>query len=234
MDVAFQMRGVPHVILVDACRSGSEPGTLFEFPGADVEQLPPVAGINLHAFRWDHALAFAHWLLKDEYPARVTVLLVEGEQFEPGEPLSAPVDSGVDALCERILALVAAPTGACQHVTPPRPQPSGTVPWPAPGWHAGPHESEVADGKVLAFPVGDRKGVVIRSKSGLRAFRNNCAHAGLPLDTSAVDTDEGTLTCRWHAFRFDTESGRCLSAPQCRLEAWPLRVVDGVVWVCPS
>ncbi|MFM7207905.1 MAG: hydrogenase maturation protease, partial [Planctomycetaceae bacterium] len=37
MDVAFQMRGVPRVILVDACTSGSEPGTLFEVPGHEVD-----------------------------------------------------------------------------------------------------------------------------------------------------------------------------------------------------
>ena len=70
MDVAFQMRGVPHVILVDACQSGSEPGAIFEVPGEEVEQLPPVDGINLHAFRWDHAIAFGRWLLKDDYPGK--------------------------------------------------------------------------------------------------------------------------------------------------------------------
>jgi hydrogenase maturation protease len=91
MDVAFQMRGVPHVILVDACRSGSEPGAMFRLPGVAVEQLPPLRGINLHAFRWDHALAFARWLLKDDYPPRITVYLVEAEQFAPGTELSPKV-----------------------------------------------------------------------------------------------------------------------------------------------
>ena len=118
IDVAFQMRGVPHVILVDACCSGSAPGTLFERSGADVEQVLPLAGINLHAFRWDHALAVARWILRSDFPAEVTVLLVEGGQFEPGAPLSPPVDRGVDALCERILARVAQ---AREHIVPPLP-----------------------------------------------------------------------------------------------------------------
>ena len=118
IDVAFGMRGVPHVVLVDACRSGSEPGTLFELPGAEVEQLPPLTGINLHAFRWDHALAFAHWLLKEDYPAKVTVLLVEGEQFEPGTPLSPAVDRGVDELCARILTLVTPAASDAPRPTP--------------------------------------------------------------------------------------------------------------------
>lgn len=103
MDVAFQMRGAGEVILVDACRSGCEPGALFEVPGDELEHLPPLSGINLHAFRWDHAIAFGRWLLKDDYPARVTACLVEGGSFEPGAPLSPAVDRAVDALVDRLL-----------------------------------------------------------------------------------------------------------------------------------
>jgi len=106
MDVAFQMRGVRHVILVDACQSGSKPGDIFEVPGSEVEQLPPVAGINLHAFRWDHAIAFGHWLLKDEYPEKVTVYLIEGAAFEVGEALSPAVDEAIDKLVSRMFEVV--------------------------------------------------------------------------------------------------------------------------------
>ena len=103
MDVAFQMRGVEHVILVDACASGSEPGAVFEVPGSEVENLPPLTDINLHAFRWDHAIAFGRWLLKDDYPENVTAYLIEGKNFEVGEGLSPPVDRAVDQLVDRLL-----------------------------------------------------------------------------------------------------------------------------------
>lgn len=104
MDVAFQMRGVPHVILIDACKSGSEPGAIFCLPGEEVENLPPLSGLNLHAFRWDHALAFARWLLKDEYPQKVTAYLIEAESLEIGAPLSPPVEAAMRRLAPRILA----------------------------------------------------------------------------------------------------------------------------------
>lgn len=108
MDVAFRMRGVPHVILVDACSSGSEPGATFLLPGEAVEQLPPLGrNINLHAFRWDHALAFARWLLKDDYPARIDVYLIEAAQFEPGAPLSPAVATSMHALVARLRAALA-------------------------------------------------------------------------------------------------------------------------------
>ena len=103
MDVAFQMRGIPNVILVDAAQTGSEPGTIFQVPGHELEQLPPLTGINMHCFRWDHALAFGHWLLKDEYPKKITVYLIEAAQLEFGAELSAPVKAAIERLAETLL-----------------------------------------------------------------------------------------------------------------------------------
>jgi hydrogenase maturation protease len=92
MDVAFQMRGVGKVILIDACLSGSEPGTLFKVPGDQVATTPPLTGLNMHAFRWDHALAFAKWLLKEEYPRAIDVYLAEAAALELGAPLSQAIE----------------------------------------------------------------------------------------------------------------------------------------------
>ena len=103
MDVAFQMRGVRHVILIDACVSDSEPGAIFKLPGTAVETLPPIAGINLHAFRWDHALSFAHWLLKDDYPKQISVYLIEAQSLIIGDPLSEPVAAAMRKLAVLLL-----------------------------------------------------------------------------------------------------------------------------------
>jgi hydrogenase maturation protease len=103
MDVAFKMRGMERVILVDAARTGAEPGALFRVPGAELEQLPPLTGINMHAFRWDHALAFGRWLLKDEYPRDITVYLIEGANFDFGAPLSEPVAARMEELAGSLI-----------------------------------------------------------------------------------------------------------------------------------
>ena len=98
MDVAFQMRGAGKVILIDACLSGSEPGTLFKVPGEQVATPPPLTGLHSHAFRWDHALAFAKWLLKAEYPQQIDVYLAEAESLELGAPLSAAMEKAASRL----------------------------------------------------------------------------------------------------------------------------------------
>ena len=233
IDVALAMRSVPHVIVVDACRSGSPPGTLIELSGAEVEQLPSPSGISVHALRWDHALAFARWRLAAEYPARVTVLLIAGERFEYGEPLSSAVEEGIERVCGRILEdLLVVAAAATAHPTATPLSEDGEA-WPAPGWHAGPPVDAVTDGQPIPFMAGDAPGIIVRGKGGLRAFRSRCAHAGLSLDNASIDCGSNALVCRWHAYRFDADTGAGLTAPHRCLEVWPLRVVDGLIWACP-
>jgi len=105
MDVAFAMRGARRVIVVDASRIGVEPGTIHRVPGEELRDLTPPEG-NLHRFKWDQALGFAMWLLKEDYPDDVTVWLVEGESFEAGSGLSPRVQASVDRIVDEIAAEV--------------------------------------------------------------------------------------------------------------------------------
>lgn len=126
-------------------------------------------------------------------------------------------------------------------VVPNEPEASGLVQLQAPqatnsdhGWIEGPLVSEIEDAKPFAFESGKEKVLLIKSAKGLRAFRNACAHQGLPLDGGILDNENGTITCPWHGFQFDSESGECFSAPQCQLEPFPLRVTEDRVWVRPG
>lgn len=105
MDVAFAMRGARRVIIIDASAIGVEPGTVHEVPGSELTDLRPPEG-NLHRFRWDQALGFAQWMLKDEYPEDVTVWLIEGESYEVGAPLSPVVEASVATVADKIAAEV--------------------------------------------------------------------------------------------------------------------------------
>ena len=102
MDVAFKMRGAKAVVLIDAAQTGAEPGTIYRVPGEEVEQLPPLQGLHSHNFRWDHALAFGHWLLADEYPEDITVYLIESAQLTPGADLSEPVEKAMRQVGEMV------------------------------------------------------------------------------------------------------------------------------------
>jgi len=94
-DIAVELRGAKRVIVVDACSTGAAAGTVFRIPGAEVEDMPPLTGLLTYSFRWDHTLAFARWQLGDQFPADVTVYLVEAGDLTPGDELSPQAREGL-------------------------------------------------------------------------------------------------------------------------------------------
>ena len=112
IDVAFRMRGVAEVILIDACSSGSEPGTLFEVSGDALADLPPPRGFHSHALRWDHALAWARAVVTECCPTGVTAFLVEKASCEIGAGLSPAVDHAVDRLVDHLVERLHRPAAA--------------------------------------------------------------------------------------------------------------------------
>ena len=102
------------------------------------------------------------------------------------------------------------------------------------GWVAGPSLAELAEGQLFRLDLEGVSVVLLRLGEKVQAFRNACAHLGLPIDGARVDLEDGTLTCPWHGFRFDCRSGECLTTPEAQLEPFPVRVADGRVMVRPT
>ncbi len=102
MEVMFRARGSDALIVVDANDSGSEPGAIFEVPGEELANVPE-PGYNLHDFRWDHALYVGRRIFREEFPADVTVYLVEREDLSFGIGLSDPVETAAATVVDRII-----------------------------------------------------------------------------------------------------------------------------------
>ncbi|MBC7631844.1 hydrogenase maturation protease [Aeromicrobium sp.] len=96
MDVAFQMRGAKRVVIIDASSTGVEPGTIYQVPGSEIEDVPELTGLHTHSFRWDHAIAFSRWLLGPDCPTDVVVYLIEAANLTPGESLSDVVRESME------------------------------------------------------------------------------------------------------------------------------------------
>jgi len=105
----------------------------------------------------------------------------------------------------------------------------------AKGWVSGPTVDEVEVGKPFRMDIDDGTSVVIFNiDNQIHAYRNMCAHQGLPIDGGLMDAEAKTITCPYHGFCFDATSGECLTAPQAQLEPFPVRIEDGVIQVRPS
>jgi hydrogenase maturation protease len=103
--VMFAARSCRKLIIVDACRTGAEPGAVFEVPGEELSDAdcPPLA---THEFRWDHAIAAGRRMFRGDFPDDVTVFLIEAESLEFGIGLTPCVSAAATTVADRIAAIV--------------------------------------------------------------------------------------------------------------------------------
>jgi nitrite reductase/ring-hydroxylating ferredoxin subunit len=79
--------------------------------------------------------------------------------------------------------------------------------------------------------------IVTRKGDQVRAFRNQCPHAGRPLDWAPGKfiIDQGRLVCAAHGASFSLPDGTCVGGP-CRGESLSevaVEVIDGQVCLAP-
>ncbi|MBL8473952.1 MAG: hydrogenase maturation protease [Rhodocyclaceae bacterium] len=90
MDIMFQARGAKRLIIIDAAKSGAEAGAIFCVPGKEVV-LNYEPSWNLHAFRWNHAIAAGRKIFRDQFPDDVWIYLIEAGSLDYGLELSPAV-----------------------------------------------------------------------------------------------------------------------------------------------
>ena len=100
------------------------------------------------------------------------------------------------------------------------------------GWIQGPPAADVEEGKLYRLQGEGYDILLVRKDNALYAYKNACAHMGLPLDGGLLQQE--VLMCPWHGFQFDITTGECLTSPQAQLEPYPLRVQEGIIWVRPQ
>jgi hydrogenase maturation protease len=110
MDVMFQARGTRRLIIIDAARSGSQPGALFKVPGEVLASEPDV-GYSLHDFRWQHALTAGRKIFGAEFPSDITVYLIEAGSLAFGLELTQAVSECARRVIEEIRGIILAYDG---------------------------------------------------------------------------------------------------------------------------
>ena len=103
--------------------------------------------------------------------------------------------------------------------------------------HEGSSESlvKVADLADLApkglkiVKVGRKQIALFKTETGIYACNNRCPHEGYPLAEGHL-TDGCVLTCNWHNWKFDLESGETLIGGD-RLRRYPVTVKGEEIWL---
>lgn len=90
--------------------------------------------------------------------------------------------------------------------------------------------SDVLDvGNRHVAKIGGKQILIFRDQDQLWACNNRCPHEGYPLSEGTI-TDGCVLTCNWHNWKFDLESGDTIVGGD-KLRRYPVKVQDGRLWV---
>ena len=77
--------------------------------------------------------------------------------------------------------------------------------------------------------VGRKQIVLFKTDAGIYACNNRCPHEGYPLAEGHL-ADGCVLTCNWHNWKFDLESGETLIGGD-RLRRYPVVVKGSEIWL---
>ena len=138
------------------------------------------------------------------------------EDTSTGSSYSAPrgSDSAAPAPAERALGLK---PEAPKDVTPPE------------GFEVVLHKDALKPGKIVEVIIGGTAVAVANVDGKFCAISNSCPHAEGPLGDGALEGS--VVTCPYHGWKFDVESGACLTNPGVKIKTYPVAIEKTAVCV---
>lgn len=86
---------------------------------------------------------------------------------------------------------------------------------------------------VMVVKQGRKQIALFYRDGAVHACNNRCPHEGYPLSEGVLSAGSGDaclLTCNWHNWKFDLDSGETLVGGD-RLRRYPVKLADGQVWL---
>ena len=99
IDILDHLRGADRLIMIDACRSGGQPGTMIRLDGFD-QCIEGGRGQSTHGISLIHALRLAHTL--GRLPQQVILYCVEVSQCQPQTDVGPLLRKAIPAMARRI------------------------------------------------------------------------------------------------------------------------------------
>ncbi len=88
---------------------------------------------------------------------------------------------------------------------------------------------ELPEGKSLDKKILARKIAVFNDHGIISAMEAECKHMKAPLNMGKVEN--GVVTCHWHDWKYDLQSGKCLTHEKMDLKKFEVEISDGYIYV---
>ncbi|MBD2164386.1 NifU family protein [Calothrix membranacea FACHB-236] len=82
---------------------------------------------------------------------------------------------------------------------------------------------------IFAVSLAGNPLILYRYGLNIICYQNACAHLGHALDQG--DVGNSILTCPHHGFKYNLETGECLTIPDVSLQLYPVQIKEGKVFV---
>jgi nitrite reductase (NADH) small subunit len=89
--------------------------------------------------------------------------------------------------------------------------------------------NELPEGALIEVVQGDNPYALCNVAGEIRAISGVCPHHGGPLGQGTLDGS--IVTCPWHAYEFDSDTGVCLFSDGLRIPTYPVRIEAGEILV---
>ena len=90
--------------------------------------------------------------------------------------------------------------------------------------------TDISPEKPYIFNLSENEQVVIfQWDQAYYALENRCPHAGAYLHEGMVEG--GILTCIWHGWKFDLQTGQCINEYWARVKTYPLEIENKVLFL---
>ncbi len=92
---------------------------------------------------------------------------------------------------------------------------------------------EIPNNEGQAFEVNERMIAVFNCNGEYWAIDDTCPHMGASLAEGHLDAGACTISCPWHAWRFDIRDGTWCDNRRLKVDAFQVRVVGDEIQVGP-
>lgn len=97
-------------------------------------------------------------------------------------------------------------------------------------WIKGTSSDELKKNGRSVIRQGARQIALLQHEGRVYAVDNRCPHEGYPLSEGSIQPGTCLLTCNWHNWKFDLNTGETLLGED-HVNVYETRVQDGVVWI---
>lgn len=90
------------------------------------------------------------------------------------------------------------------------------------GWVRIAKTSDLAEGGAVRVDLESGSAALFKTGKDFYMIDNTCPHRSGPLVEGAVEN--GSVTCPWHAWTFDLQTGACSTVPGVKIRTYEIKI----------